>query len=419
MISMMQMMLWGGAGDLDSTFGGDGKVTTAVGSSSDYAESVAIQSDGKIVVAGISDIGSKYNFAVVRYDTSGNLDSSFDGDGKVTTAIGGGTDEAQSVAIQSDGKIVVAGISWNGSNHYDFAVVRYDTSGNLDSTFGNDGKVTTAIGSDADYAQSVAIQSDGKIVVVGSSYNGSSYDFAVVRYDTSGNLDSTFGGDGKVITDLWGERNDYAYSVAIQSDGKIVAVGVTGGDFALVRYNTDGTLDTSFNFLGRVIIDLGSSHDYAQSVAIQSDGKIVAAGYSWNGSSEDFALVRCSTDGSLDNTFDGDGKVMTDIGSNGDRAQSVAIQSDGKIVAAGISDIGGYNYDFAVVRYDTDGSLDGIVTTDVGSGSDLARSVAIQSDGKIIVAGKSLNGSNNDFAVVRYIGIGGFLSLAPIYYLLQ
>jgi len=226
------------SGSLDTSFSTDGKVTTAFGTSNDVATSVAIQSDGKIVAAGYSYNGANYDFALVRYNMDGSLDSTFGTGGKVTTAFGTGDDGAKSVAIQSDGKIVAAGYSDNGAN-YDFALVRYNTDGSLDSTFGTGGKVTTAVGTGTDNAKSVAIQSDGKIVAAGYSYNGANFDFALVRYNTDGSLDSTFGTGGKVTT-AFGTSNDEAYSVAIQSDGKIVAAGSSNNganyDFALVRY---------------------------------------------------------------------------------------------------------------------------------------------------------------------------------------
>jgi uncharacterized delta-60 repeat protein len=224
-------------GDLDTSFDSDGKVTTDIGGIDNRARSVAIQSDGKIVAAGYSNPGSNYDFTLARYNTDGTLDTNFDSDGKVTTAIGSGTDQAFSVAIQSDGKIVAAGYSNNGSND-DFALVRYNTDGSLDTSFDSDGKVTTAIGGSDDRAHSVAIQSDGKIVVAGHSDNGSNEDFALVRYNTDGTLDTSFDSDGKVTTAI-GSASDFARSVAIQSDGKIVAAGRSTGsndDFALVRY---------------------------------------------------------------------------------------------------------------------------------------------------------------------------------------
>jgi uncharacterized delta-60 repeat protein len=336
-------------GDLDTNFDSDGKVTTAIGGSNHRVRSVAIQSDGKIVAAG-EGFGSLWDFALARYNTDGTLDTSFDSDGKVTTVFGASNDRVYSVAIQSDGKIVVAGVSYTGSSN-DFALVRYNTDGSLDTSFDSDGKVTTDFGGGNDQAFSVAIQSDGKIVAAGNSRNGN-WDFALARYNTDGSLDTSFDSGGKVTTDFGG-GNDRAYSVAIQSDGKIVAAGYSSNgsnnDFALVRYNTDGTLDTNFDSGGKVTTDFGGGDDQAYSVAIQSDGKIVVAGLSYTGSNNGFALVRYNTDGTLDTSFDSDGKVTTAIGGTNDRAYSVAIQSDGKIVAAGYSYSG--IQDFALVRY--------------------------------------------------------------------
>ncbi len=393
-------------GSLDTGFGTGGKVTTPIGINEE-GYSVAIQSDGKIVVAGCSNNGSNDDFAVVRYNSDGSLDNGFGTGGKVTTPIGIGDDYGTSVAIQNDGKIVVAGYSYNGSN-YDFAVVRYNSDGALDTGFDGDGIVTTPIGINEE-GYSVAIQSDGKIVVAGCSNNGSNYDFAVVRYNSDGSLDNGFDGDGKVTTPI-GTGDDYGTSVAIQNDGKIVVAGYSYNgsnyDFAVVRYNSDGSLDNGFDGDGIVTTPIGSGHDKGYSVAIQNDGKIVVAGCSNNGSNDDFAVVRYNTNGSLDTDFGTGGKVTTPIGIN-EGGFSVAIQSDGKIVVAGCSN-NGSNNDFAVVRYNANGSLDtgfdgdGIVTTPIGSGYDQGYSVAIQSDGKIVVAGFMHNGSNYDFAVVRY-----------------
>ena len=281
-------------GSLDTTFGIGGKVTTAIGTSNDIATSVAIQSDGKIVAAGYSWNGSNDDFALARYNVDGSLDTSFGIGGKVTTAIGTSEDGAFSVAIQSNGKIVAAGVSFN-EDKYHFALARYNVDGSLDTSFGIGGMVTTAIGSALSYALSVAIQGDGKIVAVGHSYNEGRSDFALVRYNVDGSLDTSFGLGG-IVTTAIGSADSIAYSVAIQGNGKIVAVGhswnESDSDFALARYNVDGSLDATFGIGGIVTTTFGTSEDGAFSVAIQSDGKIVAAGYSWNGSNDDFALAR-------------------------------------------------------------------------------------------------------------------------------
>ena len=213
------------------------------------------------------------------------------------TVIGDGC-IAYSVAIQNNGKIIVVGESWSNSSNVneDFTIVRYDSNGSLDSTFNSDGIVTTDIGSKMDKAYSVAIQDDGKIVVAGYSNNGSDYDFAIVRYNSNGSLDTLFSDDGKVTTDL-GNSDDYARSVIIQNDGKIVVAGYTKSgtsyaDSGMVRYNSNGTLDSSFGDSGKVITDIVENYNYTNGIAIQNDGKIVAVGESGDGSDYAFAIMR-------------------------------------------------------------------------------------------------------------------------------
>ena len=396
----LQGTAWAVDGDLDTTFGTGGKRTTDI-LGTDIANSVVVQSDGKIVVAGYSES----SIAVVRYNPDGSLDGSFDTDGKQTTTVGIEA-AANSVVLQSDGKIVVAGYSV--FDNFDFVVVRYNADGSLDESFDADGIRTTPIGSGTDVASSVVVQSDGKIVVAGYSFI-SNFDFVVVRYNADGSLDESFDADGKRILDL-SRLSDVARSVILQSDGKIVVTGQSSNgndnEFAVVRFNSNGSLDGSFHTDGIQITPIGFSDDVPRSVVVQSDGKIVVAGYSDNGSGNDFAVVRYNSDGSLDGSFDTDGKQTTSIGSSG-AANSVVLQSDGKIVAAGNAVIGGWDK-FAIVRFNPDGSLDtsfgtaGKRTTAIGSRSDIAKSVVVQSDGKIVAAGYSDNGTNDDFAVARY-----------------
>lgn len=393
------------SGTLDPNFGTGGKVTTNIGVTTvDAATAIAIQTGGKIVVAGTADNGSGLDFALARYNTEGSLDTSFGSGGIVITdVVSSNTDFATSVAIQTDGKVVVAGYSFNGTDN-DFVLTRYSSLGVLDLTFGTSGIVMTDIGTGTDdMANAVAIK-DGKIVVVGSSGN----DFAIVRYNSNGSLDAIFDTDGKVITDVGGGV-DVANSVAIQADGNIIVAGYSfngvDNDFVLTRYTSAGVLDATFDAGGIVITDFGSaSDDVVNSVAIQLDGQIVAAGSSAN----DFALARYTDTGALDPSFGSGGKVTTAIGSNADNAYSVAIQADGKIVAAGRTF--GSDYRFALTRYNANGSLDTsfgaggkVTTTAIGvGGSEEAHAVAIQSDGKIVAAGFAPV-VGDDFALVRYL----------------
>jgi uncharacterized delta-60 repeat protein len=400
------------SGSLDTTFGTGGIVTTSVGSGDAYARALGIQSDGRIVVAGYSYNGSNYDFALMRYNADGSLDKTFGAGGIVTTAVGSGDDYARALGIQSDGRIVVVGYSYNGSKN-DFALARYNADGSLDATFGTGGIVTTSVGRTADYAYALGIQSDGRIVIAGNSFNLDIADnrFTLVRYNTDGSLDTTFGTGGTVITSV-GSRYGYATTLGIQSDGRIVAAGGCNNgrsiDFALARYNTDSSLDATFGTGGIVNTTLKiDGTDTVDTLGIQSDGRIVVAGYSYSGSNSDFALVRYNADGSLDTTFGTGGIVTTNVLGSNDIPYALGIQSDGRIVLVGRS-YNGSNYDFALVRYNADGSLDatfgtdGIVTTAVGSGDDYAYALGIQPDGRIVVAGFSNIGNNDNFSLVRY-----------------
>jgi uncharacterized delta-60 repeat protein len=271
---------------------------------------MTLQPDGKIVVAGTTiDSSGNRDFAVVRYNADGSLDTSFDVDGKVTTAIGQ-RDEARSVTLQSDGKILVAGYSaLIGSSLFDFALVRYNVDGSLDTSFDVDGKLTTAIGTRGDFGESITLQPDGKILVAGYANDSSDNpDFAVVRYNVDGSLDTSFAGDGKLTTAI-GSGSDESYSLALQADGKILVVGYsrigTTDDFAVVRYNADGSLDASFDSDGKLTIAVGSFEDVGRSITVQTDGRIVVAGYTTDSSdNRDFALVRYNADGTPDLAFD-------------------------------------------------------------------------------------------------------------------
>ena len=273
----------------------------------------------------------------------------------------------------------------------------------------------TGFGHGNDYAYGVAVQSDGKIVVAGTVADASSSDFGVARYNTNGTLDNTFGSDGKVSTGFG--ATDGANAVALQSDGKIVAAGFTnssGGDddYALVRYNTNGTLDNSFSGDGKVIFGFGFGDDVASAVGIQTNGKIVIAGNAYDGNTIDFGVARLNTNGSLDNTFSGDGMTLTGFGAD-DIARAVAIQSDGKIIAAGDKHLGFGNYSVVMARYKTNGGLDntfgsdgnGKVTTGVDGAGESAKAIAIQSNSKIVLAGNTTeSGGDQDFLVLRYHG---------------
>ena len=408
-------------GDLDTTFDGDGLVTSyavpANPSRWDIAGGITIQSDGKIVVAGYSRIPSTAtnDFAVLRYNTDGTLDSTFSGDGRLITNFGG-IDQALDVAVQADGKIVAIGQKCNNTGAIcDVALARYKTGGGLDATFSGDGKQTSDFGGDDNGSfGGIAIQSNGKIVVAGYMWNGTDYDFAVYRYLSGGALDTTFSGDGMVNFGFGTGRQDFAEDVVVQSDGKIVVIGVTGdangenGNFAVARLNKGGSLDTAFSGDGKLTTNFGGD-DLGDSVALQSDGKIVVAGQKVTATLSYFALARYNTNGTLDTTFNGTGKkTFSVITSMDSLARSVLVQSDGKIVITGFAS-NGANNDFALARLDSAGAFDstfsgdGKVTIDFG-GNDFGRDIALQSlDGKYLLAGSTNDGAQSDFAVARVL----------------
>lgn len=423
-------------GDLDPTFGTGGQVTTDFNKSTDIANAVALQPDGKLVVVGQTYKNNDYtgeDFAVARYNTDGTLDTTFGNGGKVTTDFPNLAAVASSVVIQPDGKILVAGGAFpNFTFLGDFELVRYNSNGSLDTSFGSAGIVTTSFPGQGSYAFALALQPDGKIIAAGtdfvnfSSEDSSDTDFALERYNPDGTSDTTFGNGGQVTTDFDG-FNDDAFSILVQPDGKLVAIGsaknpATYYDFAAVRYLANGTIDTTFGVAGKVRTDFGhADFDQARSAVLQPDGKIVAAGTAiWNNTlSQPFALARYTANGTLDTTFDSDGKLFIDFGSFDQTAYHVLLQPDGKIVVAGYPNTESSDSDFLLARCNTNGSLDttfgvgGKVRTSFGDLNGGAYGAVLQSDGKIVAVGFNATFSNewSQFALARYLGSSSTFSL--------
>lgn len=377
----------------DNSFGNGGVLNADVLDLDSQANAVAIQTNGAIVLAGGQNGGEL--FALARSNPDGSLDSTFGSQGKVTTAVSTNLSTAYAVQIQPDAKIVAAGSAGG------FAVARYLANGSLDASFGSAGTTFTSL-LGVSQAFAVALQPDGKIVLAGSAF-GATYLFGLARYTTNGTLDSSFGSGGVVTTGIT-SGGEEATAVQIQTDGKIVAAGLAivgfGNVFALARYNTNGALDMSFGSFGRVTTAFASDNVAAGwAMAIQPDGRIIVAGQA----GIYFALARYTTNGLLDASFGNGGQVLTPVGSIRDVATAVALQSDGKIVAAGVSRVG-TNDQFAVVRYNPDGSLDNsygvggqMLVSFADGGSDTGAAVALDQIGRVVVAGNA----NNLFGVAR------------------
>jgi len=390
----------GTPGSLDTSFAGGGKVLIPAGASDDYAYAMAVQPDGKIIVAGRA-ADNRSDFALVRLERDGALDTTFGSPatpGKVLTDFGN-ADIAYAVAVQPDGKIVAAGNAMTTGSGLDFAVARYNSDGTLDTTFGQSstpGKVTTMFSADSDTASALLLQADGKILVGGDCYQGASgtgVDFALARYNADGTLDATFGTGGKVTTALAQfSGRDSIYALALQTiagEARIVAAGGEG-DFSVARYLPDGTLDATFGAAGngKVTALMGSSIGAARAVRVDADNKIVLAGHV----SHDFALVRLDAGGRVDGGFGSSGKVITSVTSTWDEARGLTIDADGRLIVAGWAyEVGSSAGNFAVVRYLTDGQVDttfggtGMVITPVAEGTraDEGNAILLQSDERV------------------------------------
>jgi uncharacterized delta-60 repeat protein len=393
-------------GDLDSAFGEGGKFIADTDRGS-IGFAITLQPDGKIVVAGATKSKKKgYDFAVARMNSDGELDEAFSEVGQFDFFRG--DDIAHAVALQQNGKIVAAGEVYNKANNSsDFGLLRVNSDGSLDTSFGPNGKVTTDFSGLADRVFAMAIRPDGKILVAGLTDTGVDFDFALARYNSNGSLDETFGTGGKVTTDFF-NSSDICYSIALQPDGKIVAAGVMSGNFALARYNPDGSLDTDFAENGKINFDFFGHDDSAQAVALQ-DGKILVAGYAYNAGNthSDFALARLNSDGLLDASFGVGGTATTDFFGDLDSVFGVAFQRDGRILAAGFA-TSGNGKDFALARLNSDGLLDatfgagGKVTTDFSGGEDSAVALAITPNGRALAAGYTVGDPNTEFAMACY-----------------
>jgi uncharacterized delta-60 repeat protein len=409
-------------GDLDPTFGHNGKLTVDLGSSRDYLTGLAIQTDGKIVAAGasaqgiVAPIGTAGPIGIARFHSDGSPDLSFGFGGRTFTDFVVAF-LTPVVAIQTDGKILV-GAGAPDAQSGNFVLVRYNGDGSLDRNFGVAGRVITDFGF-YESISSLTLMPNGKILAGGvqSKTPQSRFfqgDVALARYNPDGSLDATFGTAGKIVNDFGHSEN--AAALAVQPDGKIL---VAGGS-ALARYNANGTLDTSFGARGGFT---DFPHAHLSSVAVQSDGKIVVAGgllLSGDPSFlEDFFVARFHSNGLADTSFGNNGEVRTSFAAAGqDSASDLAIQADGKIVVAGSAGgpyLGcdeGYPGapDFALARYNTNGSLDTSFGTDgkviTNFVDDSVSKLAIQTDGKILAAGSAfdlhVSGGNSDFALARY-----------------
>lgn len=446
-----------GAGMLDASFGAGeddgtpaGVVATSLGDGDDVAEDLVVGTDGSVVVVGNRNNGQSNDIVLVRYTNDGSFDAAFgvgedDGtpNGVVNISLGEGNDFGTAVAAQADGKLLVAGYHEDGAST-NMVVLRVNADGTLDQSFGTaddgteNGIVNISLGDGNDIARDIAVQADGKIVIAGDSVTADgSANIIVARLNADGSVDDSFGQsedgtpNGFVATSL-GNGDDKANALVLQADGKIVVAGNRiaedgSSNIIVARYDASGVPDAGFGTSGDdgtpegfVNISLGEGDDMARDVAVQADGKIAIAGDSVTADgSSNFILARLNADGTPDESFgvaeDGtpNGFVSTSLGEGNDIASGLAVQADGRLVVAGYHQEGD-STNIAIARYETDGALDqsfgtaddgtenGIVNISLGNGDDMANAVALQGDKLIVAAGTTTasDGSKN-IAVLR------------------
>lgn len=338
-------------GTLDISFNTTGKKQIDFGSAYEYCNSVLLQSDNKILLAG----SSNGNAALARLLPSGDYDTEFSDDGRLTLSFGSGNGSAfHKILQQTDGKIIAIGEAYNTSN-FDFAAARFNADGSIDPTFGEGGKTTINFNNYNDFGRNAALQTDGKIIVAGAAKNSNgNSSIALLRLNTDGSLDGTFGTSGKITLSISGLADDYAEDVILLANGKILLGGYTAGDFVVLRYNTNGSLDNSFGTNGYTITDFDNFQDKAFTLAVDNSGKIYLGGRGYetgNGGLFHFAIAKYTSEGYLDNTFDTDGKMTIVMGTYQSTIADMQIQADGKLLAGGQStNIAGGFTEFALLR---------------------------------------------------------------------
>jgi uncharacterized delta-60 repeat protein len=398
---------------------GGGWVTTPIGPGGASVSALVQQPDGKLVAAGTGTIASGLNvksgyLALARYNTDGSLDRSFGHGGKVTTSLGRLT-SGSSLVRQPDGRLVIAGTSGSNDANNKVAVVRFNSNGSLDTSFGQGGKLTTPIGQGITLNSISAFlvrQPDGTLVAFSNGYRGPYTYFALLRYQSDGTLDPTFGHGGKVTTRI--NQLDYNPSaLVLQPDGKLVAAAGTSSaqdkrSFVLVRYKPNGSLDRSFGRGGKLTATGTTDNDIYEGLALLPHGELVAAGA---GSYSALTLAAYDKNGNSDISFGRHGKVTTVLSNVGSISYDGALIAapDGKLLAAGEADLGkspGTPGSF-IVRYNSHGRLDqsfgrrGRVTTRFESGG-LSEALLRQRDGKLVAAGSGGASSVLEFALARF-----------------
>ncbi len=417
---------------LDSTFSVDGKNTVSFTEFEDICYEMLVQPDGKILMIGYADYGASQNerdFALVRFLPNGELDDSFGNGGKVLTDFDQSHDSGYDAVLQDDGKIIVVGVAETGGPSFpdDIAICRYLENGDLDSSFGVDGKVLEDLDGKNDIANGIVLLDDGKFLVTGLRMyqNNNEVDGFIARYNSDGTRDLTFNQTGIKNYNVYSNAPCYGEHIVVQPDGKIVVSGYTAAinpsqlrNIYVRRFDEDGNADFSFNQVGFQVFDFFEKDDYVRDLVLQPDGKILIGGFtltSFNPTNFDFIVVRLNPDGTFDNSFSDDGTASYDFFGRIDVNNSMLVQEDGKILLAGQTQTEEEDFISTVARINPDGTRDETFGANgqifnnffVGntSTSESATSILFQPDNKIVLGGiaRDDSGDNSDFTILRYL----------------
>ena len=396
-------------GTLDPSFSGDGLFLSGLFTGNDFGRAVVVQPDGAVLLAGNAVVDGLSRFGVLRTLINGELDTAFDDDGYTTIAFNEHNDACFAMARQADGGILLAGYSNNGLQN-DLALARLTADGALDPSFGGAGTVVVSYAPLSIELYAVALQPDGRIVVAGNAFDGISGDLFVARFNADGTPDTAFNGTGHVTTDVG--DNAVGYGLAVLPDGRLLVAGYretsAGPDLLLARYASDGSLDASFGTDGVVTTDLGQFWERIRAITIDADGSIVFVGtVGTSFAMMDVLVGRYLANGDPDPSFDVDGVLSIDVAGGAEEGTDILLQPDGRILVCGSGEVSGQAR-VLLARLEQTGALDasfgadGLVLTDVASGDDYAAALALAPDGKIVVGGTNSGGLGSDALLARY-----------------
>ncbi len=433
---ILPFQLMAAPGHLDPTFGNGGQVLTDIGPRVDAISEIAFDANGAIIAAGRSQLdhasGDYADWAIAKYSKDGILDPFFGNAGSVVNSFGKQQGRISDLLVQPDGKILVTG--WNrgelrGAN---IGLGRYLPNGTLDSTFGTNGLALISLGVQHSYTRKVLPLADGRFLVIGHTRNNPDgttrrwFNPLMMRFHANGTLDKSFGNQGVQIIRLKDREEVRVYCAGMDAQKRIIATGYYNfgleKSLMISRLNEGGGFDLTFQqpnspMPGVVKYDLNRGQDEAWSIVSTSDGGILVGGQTFTGNDFDFLLIKLDAQGVPDAKFGVNGVVTTPIGYGDDTIRSLALQKDGKILAAGeCTDPfgpGSNNIDFCLARYTPEGKLDegfgnferfpGTSVFDFGKPLEVAHSVQVQSDGKIILAGESQFNGAGQFALARIL----------------